>query len=252
MFQDETRVFVVPVFISFSLCASSAYILNDIIDIKNDSYHPKKKLRPIAAGAISRRAAAVLAVFLAVFSFILSYRIGPVYLYFVTAYFLLQAAYSFYLKYIPIVDIFCISAGFIIRILAGGAAFKVEASSWLLMTMFMISLVLASGKRLGEVSLLQKNIESHRKSLTAYSISTLNEILTISSASALIAYALYTVEQYQRLVYTIPIVTFGLFRYLMHAKQGTADPTEAMTSDVWLALTVIIWLVLVGILRYYP
>ncbi len=249
-FHYETKAFLVPVFMSFSLCASSAYILNDIIDIENDKHHPRKKQRPVAAGDISRRKAALVAGFLLVFSFVLSYEIGLFFFFFVSGYFLLQAAYSLRLKHIAIVDIFCIAAGFVIRILAGGAAFNVEVSKWLLVTMFMISLMLASGKRLGEVSLLEENIENHRKSMNAYSISTLSEILTISSAAALISYALYTIEQYQRLVYTIPVVTFGLFRYIMQSKRGTGDPTEALMLDKWLAMTVVVWLILVGFIRY--
>ena len=116
--------------------------------------------------------------------------------------------------------------------------------------MLMISLVLASGKRLVEVRLLEAKANEHRKSLNVHSISTLSEILVISSAASLIAYSLYTVEQHQKLVYTVPVVCFGLFRYLMLSKQGLGDPTEAMTRDRWLAATVILWVSLVGLLRY--
>jgi len=114
----------------------------------------------------------------------------------------------------------------------------------------MISLVLASGKRLAEVKLLHEKAEEHRKSLDVYSISTLNEILLISSSGALMAYALYTVEQYQHLIYTVPIVTFGLFRYLLLSKKGNGDPTEALTRDKWLAVTVMLWLLMTALLRY--
>ncbi len=250
LFHYETEAFFFPVFVSFSLCASSAYIINDIIDVENDKHHPGKKLRPIAAGDVSRVKAALFAGLLLAFSLLLSYEIGLLFFFFVAGYFILQAVYSLRLKHIAIVDIFCIAAGFVIRVLAGGAAFDVEVSRWLLVTMFMISLMLASGKRLGEVSLLAENIENHRKSMNAYSISALNEILTITSAAALIAYALYTVDQYQRLVYTIPVVTFGLFRYIMQSKQGKGDPTEVLMLDRWLSATVVLWIVLVGVIRY--
>lgn len=251
LFFEETLLMALPAFMAFSLCASAAYIFNDIKDIENDRLHPGKKKRPIASNRISRRQASAFAVFLMVPSLILSYAIAPAFFYYIFSYLFIQAAYSAYLKNIAIVDIFCITSGFVIRVLAGGAAFNVEVSQWLLLTMFMISLVLAAGKRLGEVSLLNEKAEKHRKSLGYYSVSTLNEILIISSSSSLIAYALYTVEQFQNLIYTVPVVIFGLFRYIMLSKQGMGDPTEAMTGDKWLALTVILWLVLVGVIRYY-
>lgn len=250
LFSREVLSIAFPAFMAFSLCASSVYIFNDVKDIENDRLHPKKKNRPIASGKIGKNPAYLLASFLIIISLILSFRIAIDFFYFVVLYLLIQIAYSIHLKKVPILDIFCIASGFVIRVLAGGAAFDVDVSRWLLLTMFMISLVLATGKRLGEVSLLNEKVEEHRKSLNFYSISTLNEILLISSSAALIAYALYTVEQFHDLIYTIPIVTFGLFRYLMISKQGMGDPTEAMTKDKWLAVTVMAWLLLVGLLRY--
>lgn len=250
LFHTETLATAIPAFIAFSLCASSSYIYNDIRDAENDRHHPKKKSRVIASGRISKGKALPIAAFLGAASFILSYKIAPFFLFFVLIYFLIQMFYSTHLKNIPVVDIFCIASGFVIRVLAGGAAFHIEVSEWLLLTMFMISLVLAAGKRLGEVNLLDENANTHRKSLTVYSISTLNEILLISSASSLIAYSLYTVEQFHRLIYTIPVVTFGLFRYLLLSKQGVGDPTEALTKDKWLAATVLMWLLLVWLIRY--
>ncbi len=250
LFFEETLLMALPAFIAFSLCASAAYIFNDIKDIENDRLHPEKKKRPIASNSISKRQASVFAVFLIVPSLILSYAIAPAFFYCIFSYLFIQAAYSTYLKNIAIVDIFCIASGFVIRVLAGGAAFNVEVSHWLLLTMFTISLVLAAGKRIGEVSLLNEKAEKHRKSLRYYSASTLNEILIISSSVSLMAYALYSVEQFQDFIYTIPVVTFGLFRYIMLSKQGMGDPTEAMTRDKWMALTVVLWLLLVGLIRY--
>ncbi len=250
LLAGETLFMAFPAFMAFSLSASVAYIFNDIRDVENDRLHPEKRKRPIASGDISQRKALIFAAVLCTVAIFMSYKIAVPFLYFILAYLSIQAAYSVYLKNIPIVDIFCIASGFIIRVLAGGAAFKVEVSQWLLLTMFMISLVLATGKRLGEVSLLNEKAWEHRKSLGYYSTANLNEILLISSSASLIAYALYTVEQFQDLVYTVPIVTFGLFRYLMLSKQGLGDPTEAITKDKWLVFTVVLWLVVVGLIRY--
>ncbi len=237
-------------FIAFSLCSSSIYIFNDLRDIERDRLHPKKSKRPIASGQVSKNSAYTLSFLLILTSLILSFKIGINFFYFIILYFLIQIGYSIYFKKVPILDIFCIASGFVIRVLAGGAVFDVEVSRWLILTMFMISLVLATGKRLGEVLLLSEKITEHRQSLNSYSISTLNEILLISSSAALIAYSLYTVEQFHKLIYTIPVVTFGLFRYLMISKQGMGDPTEAMTKDRWLALTIFIWLFIVWLVRY--
>ncbi len=250
LFDSEAMPFVVPVFIAFSFAASSGYIVNDIRDAEQDILHPRKRKRPIASRQIEKGRAMVFAGILAATSLVLSYLVTPVYFFFILVYMLIQLGYSLFLKNIAIADIFCIASGFVIRVLGGAAAFHVDPSKWLLLTMFMISLVLATGKRLGEVRLMDTAAENHRKSLAVYSISTLSEILVISSSAALLSYALYTVEQFQALLYTIPIVTFGLFRYLLLAKQGMSDPTEALTKDKWLALSVILWMGMVGLIRY--
>ena len=250
LFRQDTLFTAVPAFLAFSFIASASYIFNDIKDSERDKLHPRKRKRPIASGSIEKGNAMVFAAILAIFSLILSLRITSVFFCFVLLYLLIQLGYSLFLKHIAIADIFCIASGFVIRVLAGSAAFHVDASKWLLLTMFMISLVLGTGKRLGEASLMNDTVEAHRKSLNVYSISTLSEILVISSSAALLSYALYTVEQSQQLMYTIPVVTFGLFRYLLLAKQGMSDPTEALTGDRWLAFVVMLWIVLVGLIKY--
>jgi len=250
LFKDPALRLALPAFLSFSFCASAVYVLNDIVDIRTDRLHPKKSLRPIASGAISKGNAVLVAVMLTLISSVMSFFISPLFFGLLVLYLSIQLAYSTYLKRVAVADIFCIASGFVIRVIAGGAAFHVYVSRWLLVTMFMISLVLAAGKRLGEVRLLHEKVEAHRKSLDAHFVSTLNEILVISASGSLISYALYTIEQFRNLVYTVPVVTFGLFRYLLISKKGGGDPTEALTGDRWLALTVIVWLLMIGVLRY--
>ncbi len=250
LLHDVVLKTAVPAFVAFSFCASAGYILNDVSDSENDKLHDGKRKRAIASGSIRKGNAWIFAVLMGVLSLIIAFRISLIFLFFVLLYFSIQLTYSLYLKHIPIVDIFCIASGFVIRVLAGGAAFNVKVSQWLMLTMFMISLVLASGKRIGELSLLNENAGSHRRSLRHYSTAALNEILLVASAASLIAYALYTIEQFRGLVYTVPVVTFGLFRYVMLSKQGLGDPTDAMTKDKWLALTVVLWLMVVGLIRY--
>lgn len=250
LLSESTLGTALPAFVAFSFCASSVYILNDVSDIENDKLHHEKKTRVIASGSIRRENAWISAVLFGVLSLAIAFEVSLPFLFFILLYFSIQLTYSLYFKHIPIVDIFCIASGFVIRVLAGGAAFNIRVSQWLLLTMFLISLVLATGKRAGEMNLLNERAEEHRKSLGYYSSSTLNEILLFASAASLIAYALYTIEQFQRLIYTVPVVTFGLLRYIMLSKQGSGDPTDALTKDKWLGGTVLLWLFLVWLIRY--
>ncbi len=250
LFRTDNLLMAFPVFLAFSLCASSVYIFNDLMDIDKDRLHPRKRLRPIASGSISKDVAVIFGMVLVIPSLSLSFYISVSFFGFIVAYILIQILYTLYLKHIPIIDIFSIAAGFVIRVLAGGAAFDIRVSPWLFLTMFMISVVLATGKRLSESELLEDTASLHRKTLRHYSVSTLKEILLIASASSLITYALYTVEQSQQLVYTVPVVTFGLFRYILISQKGLGDATEALFKDRWLMLTVIVWLTIVGVMRY--
>ncbi|MCI4624575.1 MAG: decaprenyl-phosphate phosphoribosyltransferase [Candidatus Magnetoovum sp. WYHC-5] len=250
VFQSRSLFHAIPSFFAFCACASTVYIINDIVDRKKDSFHPKKKSRPIACGCVSIREALVLAALLFMLTIIVAYMMGLQFLFYTLLYLVIQAGYTFYLKDRALVDIFAIASGFVIRVMAGGAAFDIVVSNWLLLTMFMVSLMLASGKRLGEVYLLTVNADVHRKSLSEYTKSTLKEILVISSSSSLIAYALYTIEESPQLIYTVPVATFGLFRYLMVSKIGFGDPTDALFSDKWLLITLILWMALVAIIRY--
>ena len=250
IFEESLITKALPAFLAFSLGASSVYIFNDIMDRERDRLHPLKKDRPIASGIVALKTALLILMILLSLSIYLSLLTGRGFLLYLLLYIFLQILYSLKLKSLVIIDIFAISAGFVIRVLAGGVAFHVEVSPWLFATIFMISLVLASGKRLSEVMQLSTNASQHRESLGSYSDSFLREIFLISSGTALVTYALYTVEQSPDLMYTIPLVTFGLFRYLLLAEKGLGDATEALTKDLPLSLTVILWLLLVGVVRY--
>jgi decaprenyl-phosphate phosphoribosyltransferase len=250
IFEESLITKALPAFLAFSLGASSVYIFNDIMDRERDRLHPLKKDRPIASGIVALKTALLLLMILLSLSIYLSLLTGKGFLLYLLLYIFLQILYSLKLKSLVIIDIFAISAGFVIRVLAGGVAFHVEVSPWLFATIFMISLVLASGKRLSEFKQLSTNASQHRESLGSYSDSFLREIFLISSGTALVTYALYTVEQSPDLMYTIPLVTFGLFRYLLLAEKGLGDATEALTKDLPLSLTVILWLLLVGVVRY--
>lgn len=242
--------FALPAFLAFSFASSAVYIFNDIQDIAYDKRHPKKKKRPVTSGAISKKSAYVSVIILAGASSFLSLWISSRFFFLVSIYIVVHAAYSVGLKNIPVVDLLCIASGFLLRVLAGGAAFHVDVSTWLLLTMFTISLVLASGKRIGEIIFLDEQAMKQRRALKYYSQSVLRAILLVSASASLIAYVMYTVEQHEGLVYTVPIVVFGLFRYIVLSRKGFGDPTEAMTKDKWLALTVLVWLFVIALIRY--
>lgn len=250
LFEEQTLNLALPVFLSFSFGASSVYVFNDIQDIERDRIHPMKREKPIIKGEISKVSAYIFAFSLMLVSLLISYKISINYFYFVGLYIIIHVFYSVYLKKIPIVDIFCIASGFVIRVFAGGEAFNTEVSKWLFLTMFMISLGLATGKRLSEVKELKEDANIHRTSLKHYSENFLKDTLLVSASASLICYGLYTIEQSVNLVYTLPVVTFGLLRYLMIADKGFGDPTDALTRDGYLFITVILWLFLVWALRY--
>ncbi|MBF0606896.1 MAG: decaprenyl-phosphate phosphoribosyltransferase [Candidatus Magnetobacterium sp. LHC-1] len=246
---DRVGMAVVSV-IAFSMAASATYIINDIIDRKRDLLHPDKALRPIAAGLVGIREALILWGVLLGVALMLAYRINVGFLSCVIVYAVVQIAYCLYLKGVALVDVFIVAMGFVIRVIAGGEAFGIVVSEWLLVSMLMVSLMLATGKRISEAALLSALAKKHRSSMDDFPPELLHDVLAITSAASLISYALYTVEQSRNLVYTVPIVTFGLFRYLHLAHKGKGDPTDAMTSDKWLGLTVLLWLAIVALLRY--
>lgn len=250
LLSAEVLYMALPAFVSFSLTASSLYILNDIVDRHRDRLHPAKKLRPIASGQINIQMAILVMLLLLIPSLYLAYKIGYRFLLYVMLYIFIQVGYTLSFKNQFILDIFCIGAGFVIRVMAGGEAFYIKVSPWLFATMFMISLVLASGKRLSEYCLLGHQAFEHRLSLNHYPEGLLKEILLVAASAALITYALYTIEENTKLVYTLPVVTYGLFRYLFLVKKGAGDATEALLKDRPLALTVTLWLLMVWLLRY--
>ncbi|MEO5357965.1 MAG: UbiA family prenyltransferase [Nitrospirae bacterium YQR-1] len=236
--------------ISFSFASSAMYIFNDLRDCKADTLHPQKAQRPLASGGISKSEAAWLIAGLTIMSVVCSLFLNNGVTVCLCLYLILQFGYSMYFKHIAVLDLFFIASGFVLRVFAGGAAYNVEISKWLFLTMFMVSLTLAAGKRIAETAFLELDAAKHRRVLSLYPSGLLNEVLIITSSSALICYMLYTIEQQSRLVFTVPVVTFGLIRYMALSKVNQGDPTDALAHDPQLAVTVVVWLALVALFRY--
>jgi len=239
-----------PALISFSLAASCSYIINDISDREADKNHSIKKNRAIARGDVAVWHASILATVLYVAAMLFASAVSERFEGVIVIYLSISLLYTFYFKHLVIVDIFFVSFGFLLRVLAGGEAFQTTISSWLFITVFIVSLFLASGKRLAELITLGENAHKHRKSLTHYSLSYLEGILWFSSAAALVTYALYTLERQNALLYTVPLVAFGLLRYIYIVKQGNGDPTDALVKDNQIMLTGIVWVMMITITIY--
>ncbi|MTD28776.1 decaprenyl-phosphate phosphoribosyltransferase [Erwinia sorbitola] len=224
----------------FCLASSAVYVLNDINDIEKDRSHPKKRLkRPLASGWVSKKQAWMLLVvlYLIIIASLVCYpQIAPV----ILGYLALNIAYSYKLKHVPVVDIFCIAIGFVLRTMAGAMILGVELSQWMFITTLCLALYLASIKRQQE--LLKSGSES-RDVLEKYSVQLVSRYSEISATGALVFYSLYVISEHPGLTVTIPLVLFGLFRYWYNVDslEGGESPTDSLLSDFPLMLTILAW-----------
>jgi 4-hydroxybenzoate polyprenyltransferase len=226
--------------ILFCLASSATYIINDIQDVERDRKHPKKSLsRPIASGAVPvHMALALLAVLYAVL--IAAAFWMPAVMAVIAAYALLNVAYTFYLKHLPVVDIFTIAIGFVLRVYAGAMALSVPVSSWMFITTLCLALFLAAVKRRQELS--QSGIEG-RQVLKKYTVGLVDRYAEMSATAALLFYSMFVMSARPVLVVTVPLVLFGLFRYwyVVDAFERGESPTDALLSDWPLLITVLMW-----------
>lgn len=233
-------------FIAFCCVSSALYVFNDLNDMAKDEFHPVKRFRPLPSGAVSKRLATFISISLGVLGFVLALLAVPPLIPYLSIYAVVTIGYTAWFKNYSVIDLFCISCGFLIRLLAGGAIFTVEISEWLFLSVFFLSLFLSAGKRLSEQNLLGADAAGHRISLLGYSDGTLDAILQISAATVLVTYTMYTVVHPQ-LVYSVPLCTFGLFRYILRVKSGNSgDPTESLLKDIPLLCVSVLWALFVG------
>lgn len=232
-------------FLAFSFASSAAYVINDLIDCKKDKLHPVKCRRPLPSGEIGQGAAIALALVLLVVSVLLANNISTRFLFFLLSYFSVAFIYSLWLKNWPLLDIFCISFGFVFRLYAGGEAFKVDISDWLFLSVFMLAVFLSIGKRYSELQSLGDYAIEHRPVLRSYPEGFLEGSLYMSGAAVIVVYAIYAISR-PLLVYTVPFCMFGLLRFILRVKSGkSGDPTEALVKDVPLCAVSAAWLILV-------
>lgn len=242
---------ILPLMI-FCLASSAVYIINDAVDCNADKQHPTKQFRPLPSGEVTVAAALFLAVVLTVSAIGLAFAISVKFLMFLLSYLIVSIIYSLFLKNYPVVDIFCIASGFILRLLAGGEAFKVIISEWLFLTVFLLALFLSTGKRYSEKNALGGIAGLHRKALAAYPDRFLDGLLFMTGSAVLVTYSMYVISKHSLLLlYTVPLCCFGLLRYILRVQSGRGgDPTESLLKDLPLLIVGISWAVMVGLSVY--
>jgi decaprenyl-phosphate phosphoribosyltransferase len=224
----------------FCIASSACYVVNDIRDVERDRAHPIKSWsRPLAAGHVSVDAALMLLTglyaMLAVCWFVQPVLIVPI-----GGYILLNLLYSFYLKNQPVLDIFSVAGGFVLRVYAGSEVIGVTLSSWMAITTLCLALYLAAIKRRQE--LMTAGSEG-RRVLKEYSVGLVDRYAEMSAVGALIFYSLFVMSSNARLVITIPLVIFGLFRYwyLVEVHADGESPTDVLLTDWPLIACIIAW-----------
>ena len=242
--------------LAMCLASSSVYIFNDICDRREDSLHPHKKDRPLAAGRVSVGAASALsagfyicALVAAVVLVSLSGSLPTLMIFF--AYCLLQLGYSTYLKKYMLVDVICIALGFVLRAVMGAAAIRVQISPWLFVCTFTICLFMGFCKRFNELVTIGDAAEAteHRGTLAGYSRELLTHLITLSAGVAIVGFLLYTTAgrpvapfNTSHLLYTLPIVVYAVARFAMLSMAGRyPGPTELILRDRPLQLTLVLW-----------
>ena len=251
LFHWELYARLILGFIAFSLVASSIYIINDYRDIEDDKKHPEKKSRPLASGAISKPAALVICIILLITGFAIAYFIRDKFLFVLGIYFVLNLAYSFGLKTIPILDIIIVAIGFVLRIKSGAVIAMIGLTEWLNIMVFLLALFMAIGKRRDDVLLKLSSGTDMRKSIKGYNLEYLNVVLSLVCAVIVVAYFMYTMSPdvirrmgTYRLYYTCLFVLAGILRYLqiifVHAAAGS--PTRILYKDRFIQISILLWI----------
>jgi 4-hydroxybenzoate polyprenyltransferase len=247
-------------FAVFCLLSGALYILNDIKDIEEDRLHPIKSKRPLAAGELKKRQAIAAFVILSFISLLFASLVNEEFLWICLVYYFLQIAYSFALKHVVILDVFIVASGFFLRVIAGAVAIKVQISPWLLICTTLLALFLALSKRRHEILLLDEEAINHRPILKEYSPYLLDQMISVVTASTVIAYCLYTIsgetiEKFgtNKLILTVPFVLYGIFRYLylIHQKAEGGTPETLILKDRPLLLDILLWVVSAALIIYF-
>ena len=249
-------------FIIFCIISSSIYFLNDAVDLEKDKVHPKKRLRPIAKGIISKKNAIKTFLILTILGNAYAFFLNPLLGLITLIYSCIQLAYCFFLKNKPLLDIYCIASGFILRALAGGISTEINLSPWFILTIGLFALFLAIEKRKAELRFYLDGGSINKKVLKIYSLPLLSRLENIVSTGSFISYSLWAAgpglngAKTSWMLLTIPYVLYGIFRYQLlsdsnhYLKQSsktgrsitTEEPEEILLNDRIIQINIITWI----------
>jgi 4-hydroxybenzoate polyprenyltransferase len=241
----KTLGYTILGFLLFSLISGCVYIINDYVDREADRQHPIKKNRPMASGALNPKVALLFGVIVFIFVLILSAKLNPIFSGLLIIYFVMNVSYSLKLKHVVIIDLMIIASGFVLRAIAGGLVINVPFTPWFLICTMLLSLFLAISKRRHELVLLNKNKGTHRKVLEKYSSELLDQLNGIVTTSTIISYSLFTFTSghTMHLMWTIPLVIYGVFRYLylIHIEDKGGAPEKVLIEDRHILITTLLY-----------
>jgi 4-hydroxybenzoate polyprenyltransferase len=261
LFDPASVLAAVEAFIIFCALSGVVYLVNDVADRESDREHPLKRQRPIAAGAVAVGTARAAAVVLCVGALAAAFGLGTPFGLIALGYLVLQVLYSAVLKHVVIIDVLAVAIGFVLRAVAGAVAIGVLISHWLFVCTILLALFIALAKRRHELVLLADVATSHRRILGEYSPYLLDQMISVVTASTLIAYIFYTIspetaEKFGTpwLGLTIPFPLYGIFRYLylVHRRDGGGSPADLLLTDRPLLSCVTLWIVAVVLIIYQP
>jgi 4-hydroxybenzoate polyprenyltransferase len=259
--DTASQIRSVLAFVVFCGLASSVYIFNDVVDRESDRAHPAKRTRPLASGDIGVTSALTVALLLLAASVALAFSVSRALGGIAVSYLLLNVLYSLWLKHVVIVDVFAISAFFVLRLLAGAAAVDVRPSVWLVLCGGLLALYLGFAKRRHELILLgNDSARDHRAVLTEYTTPFLDQLSVVLLAVTIVSYIMYTLESEtarsvggEALSYSTVFVLYGVLRYLhLVHRQEDGNPTDTLLTDKGLLAAVILWVIYCGLVLYRP
>ncbi len=246
----ELLLKLVLVVLAFCALSSAIYLFNDLMDRAGDRLHPVKRNRPIASGKVSVPVAGTVMVVLAAAGLVVMVLVEPLLGVAGGLYSVINIGYSLGLKQIVLLDAFAVTSGYVIRAAAGAVAIDVTPSPWLYATTGAGALFIVLGRRFAEVRLAGDSAEEQRTVLKDYSGPFINQLLMLSAAAAWLSYTLYTVEatnlpDNNTMLFTLPLVTFGLFRYLflLNNSEQAEAPEQLIIRDLPLVLSIVSWVV---------
>tara|TARA_B100000989_G_scaffold295498_1_gene276737 strand:+ start:32780 stop:33694 length:915 start_codon:yes stop_codon:yes gene_type:complete len=270
-FKYDLNTWLYTILAAFLFCfiSSSIYIMNDIFDLEQDRLHFRKSKRPIAAGLITVKEAIFLSLILIVISFFFSYLLNPYLFLIISGYFLIQVLYCLYLKKEPILDVFCISSGFLLRAISGGVANNLIISPWFILSVTLLALFIAIEKRKAELRLYKKTGILTRKVLKRYSLSLLSRYESVVTTGCFFSYSLWASGPLLKgaptswMLFSVPLVLLGIFRYQLISDEifnnrdvkllsiSTESPEEILLNDTGIKIIVIMWILIVLLISIF-